>query len=73
MTRDSKKAADPNPPRAALEGSHKSSLTLSQLPPILQSPFTNIAAGNMPAVFVSDLRWQGGQNYEKSFPKSHLA
>ena len=68
MTKDSKKAEDQNLPPGALEGSHKSSLTLSQHIPILQSPFTSISAGNMPAVLVSDLRWAGRAKLSRMFP-----
>ena len=68
MTKDSKKAEDQNLPPGALEGSHKSSLTLSQHIPIHQSPFTSISAGNMPAVLVSDLRWAGRAKLSRMFP-----
>ena len=67
MTRESKKAGDQNLPPVALEGSHKSSLTLSQHTPILQSPFTSISAGNMPAVLVSDLRRAGRAKLSRMF------
>lgn len=69
--KESKKAGDQNPPPVALEGSHKSSLTLSQHIPILQPPSTGISAGNMPAVLVSDGR--GGQNSQERFPEIHPA
>lgn len=73
MTRNNRKTADQSPPQVTLEDSYKSPSTLSQLPPILQSPSANVPAGNTPAVFISDLRNQWGHNSQKASPKTHQA